>query len=689
VPKLIVYGACKKYGNGYKLCGMRKGVKRRIEELRGQIRRHDYLYYVLNQPEISDRQYDKLFTELKELEQAHPELVTADSPTQRVSGQPLEGFTTVRHAVPMLSMDNTYNADELRAFDERVRRQLGSGDYDYVVELKIDGLAISLRYEGGKLVTAATRGNGEVGDDVTTNVRTIRAIPLALLDVRKVPRVVEVRGEVYMPTKSFLELNKLRAETEEPPFANPRNAAAGSLKLLDARITATRNLSFFAYATGELTEPLGRDHYETLKRFKELGLPVNPHIRRAKDIDEVIRICLSWSDKRLSLGYLIDGMVIKVNRFEQRGILGATGRAPRWCISYKFAAEQAETVVESIDVQVGKSGILTPVANLRAVQLSGTTVKRASLHNFDEMKRLDVRVGDTVVIEKAGEIIPQVIDVKKQLRPFGAVVFKVPKKCPNCGSAVAKDEEGVYVRCTNPYCLGQLKERLKYFAGRGQMDIEHLGSALIEQLVENGLVNNFSDIYKLQKEQLVALERMAEKSADNVIKAIEGSKTRPLWRLVAALGIHHIGGQSAQILAEHFGSLEKLMNADLAELESIDQIGPVMAKSVYEYFRDPKNVAVINELLKAGVKPELPEEILGSDRLAGKIFVVTGTLRNFTRQQIEQVIKEAGGKASSNVSKKTDFVLAGEEAGSKLDKALKLGVKVINEEQFLELLKGG
>jgi len=667
---------------------MAKEAKKQIERLRREIRRHDYLYYVVNQPEISDQQYDKLFARLKALEQANPELLTLDSPTQRVSGQPLEGFTTVRHAVPMLSMDNTYNADELRAFDERVHKQLGGEDYDYVVELKIDGLAIRLRYEEGKLVTAATRGDGEVGDDVTANVRTVKAIPLVLLDGRKVPRVVEFRGEVYMPTKSFLELNKLRAETGEPPFANPRNAAAGSLKLLDARITATRNLSFFAYATGELSEPLGKDHYETLKKFKEFGLPVNPHIRRARDIDEAIKICLSWSDKRLSLGYLIDGMVIKISRFEQRDILGATGRAPRWCISYKFAAEQAETVVESIDVQVGKSGILTPVANLGAVQLSGTTVKRASLHNFDEMNRLDVRVGDTVVIEKAGEIIPQVIEVKPELRPAGAVAFRVPRKCPNCGSAVAKDKEGVYVRCTNQDCLGQLKERLKYFAGRGQMDIEHLGDSLIDQLVDNGLVNDFADIYKLERSQLAGLERMAQKSAANVIEAIEQSKRRPLWRLITALGIRHIGGQSAQILTEHFGSLEELMNADLSTLESINQIGPIMARSVYDYFRDPKNKAVVSRLLAAGVKPRSPEKARRSGKLAGKTVVVTGTLENLTRQQVEQAIKQAGGKPSSSVSKKTDLVLAGEQPGSKLDKAIKLGVKVINEKQFLELLQG-
>ena len=667
---------------------MAKDAKKRIERLRNEIRRHDYLYYVLNQPQISDRQYDKLFAELKALEQANPELVTPDSPTQRVSGRPLEGFAPVRHTIPMLSMDNTYSADELRAFDERIHKQLGGEDYDYVVELKFDGLAVSLRYEDGRLVTAATRGDGEVGDDVTANVRTIKAVPLALLDGGGIQGILEVRGEVYMPTKSFIELNKQRSKTGEPVFANPRNAAAGSLKLLDARITAARNLSFFAYAAGEVSEPLAQTHYETLQKFKQFGLPVNPHNAKAGDIEQVIDICFSWSEKRLTLDYKTDGMVIKINRFDQRDALGATGRAPRWCISYKFAAERAKTTIESIDVQVGKSGILTPVANLVPVLLAGTTVKRASLHNFDELARLDARCGDTVLIEKAGEIIPQVVEVEKELRPAGAVPFKVPAKCPNCGSAVAKDKEGVYIRCVNPDCLGQLKERLRYFAGRDQMDIEHLGPALIEQLVESGLVKNFADLYKLQKSDLMTLERMGEKSADNVIAAIEKSKARPLWRLVAGLGIRHIGGQSADILAEHFGSLDALMAADIEALQTVEQIGPKIAESVYEYFRNPANRAVIEGLLTAGVRPEQPKKVRRAGKLAGKTIVVTGTLEKFTRPQIEQAIKQAGGKPASSVSKKTDFVLAGKEPGSKLDRARQLGVKVIDEKQFQEIIKG-
>lgn len=663
-------------------------VKKRIEQLRREIRRHDYLYYVLNAPEISDHEYDALFAELKDLEAAHPDLVTADSPTQRVSGRPLEGFSTVRHAVSMLSMDNTYSADELRAFDERVRRQLDTSDYDYMVELKIDGLAVSLRYEEGTLVTGATRGNGEVGDDVTANIRTIKAIPLSLLDGDAVPAVLEVRGEVYMPTRSFVELNRIRTEAGEPPFANPRNAAAGSLKLLDARITATRNLSFFAYALGEVSQPLAGDHDRTLKRLTALGLPVNPHVWRARNIDEVIEICLAWGPKRFELDYQTDGMVVKVNRYDQRNILGATGRAPRWCIAYKFPAERAETVVESIAVQVGKSGALTPVANLSPVSLSGTIVKRASLHNFDEMRRIDVRIGDTVVIEKAGEIIPQVVEVKKEFRPAGTEPFGVPMKCPICDAEVVKDEAGVYVRCPNPQCSGQLKERLRYFAGRGQMDIERLGASLIEQLVDRGLVQGFADVYRLRKEDLAALERMGEKSAQNVLDGIEQSKTRPLWRFLAALGIRHVGGQSAQVLAQHFGSLAAVRDASREELEAIDQIGPVMAESIYAYFREPRHRAIIDDLLAAGVQPKDETTRPRTGALSGKTVVVTGSLEGFTRQQAQQAIKDAGGKASSSVSKKTDFVVAGAEPGSKLDKARELGVTVIDEQQFMEMLSG-
>jgi len=459
-----------------------KDIRKQIERLREEIRRHDVLYYVHNAPEISDREYDNLFAELKRLEKEHPELITPDSPTQRVSEQPVEGFATVAHAVPMLSIDNTYSEGELRDFDRRIAKGLEGGDYEYTVELKIDGLAVSLRYEKGRLVQGATRGDGRRGDDVTANIRTIRAVPLTL-EGDGLPDVLEIRGEVYMSKKAFAQLNAAKAAAGEPEFANPRNAAAGSLKLLDARITASRKLSFFAYALGQVSRPLAQTHYESLQKLRSFGLPVNPHTQKAANIDEVIAICRSWEGRKDKLDYPIDGMVIKVNRYDQQDRLGLTGRAPRWCIAYKFAAEQAETVVESISVQVGKTGILTPVANLKPVKLAGTTVKRASLHNFDLLQKLDVRCGDTVIIEKAGEIIPQVVDVKIQQRHlFDSRPFEIPTACPACGGRVKKDDSGVYLRCVNADCPAQLKERLEYFAGKGQMDIDTLGPALIDQL---------------------------------------------------------------------------------------------------------------------------------------------------------------------------------------------------------------
>jgi len=659
-----------------------KDIRKQIERLREEIRRHDVLYYVHNAPEISDREYDNLFAELKRLEKEHPELITPDSPTQRVSEQPVEGFATVAHAVPMLSIDNTYSEGELRDFDRRIAKGLEGGDYEYTVELKIDGLAVSLRYEKGRLVQGATRGDGRRGDDVTANIRTIRAVPLTL-EGDGLPDVLEIRGEVYMSKKAFAQLNAAKAAAGEPEFANPRNAAAGSLKLLDARITASRKLSFFAYALGQVSRPLAQTHYESLQKLRSFGLPVNPHTQKAANIDEVIAICRSWEGRKDKLDYPIDGMVIKVNRYDQQDRLGLTGRAPRWCIAYKFAAEQAETVVESISVQVGKTGILTPVANLKPVKLAGTTVKRASLHNFDLLQKLDVRCGDTVIIEKAGEIIPQVVDVKIQQRHlFDSRPFEIPTACPACGGRVKKDDSGVYLRCVNADCPAQLKERLEYFAGKGQMDIDTLGPALIDQLIRAGLVKSFADLYRLRFDQLVQLERMGDKSAANVLDSIEKSKHADLWRLIAALGIRNVGGQTAQILADEFGSLEALMNASVERLTEIEQIGPVVAESIYEYLHNPANIRVIRQMLAAGVSP-MPPKPKASAVLAGQTIVVTGTLKHFTRQQIEQTIKDHGGKTSSSVSKKTSFVLAGQDPGSKLEKARRLGVEILDEDQFL------
>ncbi len=554
-------------------------------------------------------------------------------------------------------------------------------DYDYTVEPKIDGLAISLRYEKGHLTRAATRGDGSRGDVVTGNIRTIKAVPLSLKG-ENIPDMLEVRGEVYMPKKAFAELNTLRADAGEPPFANPRNAAAGSLKLLDARITATRKLAFFAYSVGQVSAPLAQTHYDALEKLKAFGLPVNT-AEKAKNIDKVIKICLSQEKTKDSLDHQIDGMVIKINHYDQYDILGTTGRAPKWCIAYKFPAEQAETALESITVQVGKNGTLTPVANLKPVQLAGTTVKRATLHNFDQLARLDARCGDTVIIEKAGEIIPQVVEVViKQRDLFESKPFETPTQCPSCGGDVKKDEDGIYLRCIDPNCTAQLKQRLEYFVGKGQMDIDKLGPALIEQLVEKKLVKTFADIYTLRFDQLAQLERMADKSAANVADSIEKSKTQPLWRLVAALGIRNVGSQSAQILTNEFGSLDAMMNASAEQLTSIDQIGPVMAESVYKYLHDADNIKVIEAMLAAGVKPTAPKE-KASNILDGMTLVVTGTLKTLTRQQIEQMIKDHGGKTSTSVSKKTSLLVAGENAGSKLEKAKKLDVEIIDENEFI------
>lgn len=661
---------------------MSNRIRKRAETLRLSIRQHDHLYYVQNTPDISDQAYDQLFAELKALETEHPDLVSENSPTQRVSGSPSEAFESVTHTAPMLSVDNTYSDDELRAFDDRVAKQLGDEPYDYIVELKIDGLAICLRYAGGDLSLAATRGDGRTGDNVTANVRTIRSIPLTLLPGEEVPDEIEIRGEIYMPNSVFAEHNRLRHESDEPLLANPRTAAAGSLKLLDPGATASRNLAFFAYATGPLSIALGQTHWDTLARLRALGVPVNPHVQRAATIEEAIALCDAWDVRRRDLDYQIDGMVIKVNQLALREQLGSTGRAPRWCIAYKFPAEQAETVVESIDVQVGKSGILTPVANLTPVQLAGTTVKRASLHNFDELQRLDVRCHDRVVIEKAGEIIPKVIRVKHAERPAQTTIFPIPQACPDCGQATQRDTDGVYLRCVNPRCPAQLKERLKYFVGRDQMDIENFGAALIDQLVDTALVSDFSDLYTLDKAQLLSLERMAEKSVTNILDAIERSKTRPLWRFVAALGIRHIGGQSAQILANHFGTLEALMSATPAEFEAVDQIGPTMAKSLAAYFADPETRGVVERLLASGVAPTESTPNQQGQVLQGKIFVVTGTLETYTRKGIKEAIQSLGGKVAGSVSSKTDFVVVGKNPGSKHAKAVELGVEVLSERDF-------
>ncbi|HKQ47990.1 MAG TPA: NAD-dependent DNA ligase LigA [Phycisphaerae bacterium] len=663
-----------------------------IDQLREQIRRHDYLYFVDATPEISDREYDRIFARLKELEAAHPELVTPDSPTQRVGGEPLEGFAHVRHALPMMSIDNTYSEEEVREFDRRVAKGLEGRPYEYVVEPKVDGVSASLRYEKGRLVLAATRGDGRTGDDITANIRTIRAVPLSLRD-RGWPEVLEARGEVYWPRKAFDAYNERRKKEGEEPFANPRNATTGTLKSLDSRAIADRRLAFVTHGAGEIVGREFKTGDEMFKAFRGWGLPVNPHHRVCKEIEAVIAFIEEWEPRRHELEYETDGLVIKVNRIDQRAILGVTSRYPRWCIAYKYAAEQAESQLLAVDFQVGKLGTITPRAVMEPMQLSGTIVRHASLHNFDQVERLGeghdgLRIGDTVLVEKAGEIIPQVLKIMKEGKPRGARI-KPPTKCPVCKGDVAKDEGGVYVRCINPACEAQLKERLRYFCGRDQMDIEGGGEVLVNQLVDAGLVHQYADLYGLAKkrDKLLELERMGEKSADNLLAGIEESKKRPLSRVLAAMNIRHVGSSTADLLAEHFGDMEKIASATVDELDEIEGVGPELAASIHQFFNSESGRKSWQALRDAGVNIKEPKRrTSGAQPLAGKTVVVTGTLEKYSRGDIEKLIKELGGKAAGSVSKKTDFLVCGEDAGSKLDKAKELGVKVLSENEFLGLV---
>jgi DNA ligase (NAD+) len=661
----------------------------RAAELRKLLEYHNYKYYVEAQPEISDREFDRLLQELKEIEEAHPELVTPDSPTQRVGGQPIEGFVTVRHREPMLSIDNTYNAGELREFDRRVRKLLPGEPVTYVVELKIDGVAISLTYEDGQLRVGATRGDGERGDDVTHNLRTIRELPLHLRTERP-PRLLEARGEVYMTRADLARLNRERIAKGLEPFANPRNSAAGSLKLLDPRLCAKRHLRLFTYSLGATEGVAVKSHQEALDLLRGYGFPVNPHIAAFDAIDEVIAYCTSWAERRHDLPYETDGMVIKVNDNGRRRRLGATSKAPRWVVAYKFAAEQALTKLLSIEVQVGKTGILTPVAHLEPVQLAGTTVSRASLHNADEIARKDIRVGDMVLVEKAGEIIPYVIRSEPAARTGSEKIFRFPTKCPVCGAPVEREPGAAHYRCMGPSCPAQLKERLRFFAHRNAMDIEGLGTALVDQLVDAGLVRSLPDVYRLTAEQLLGLERMGKKSAQNLLDGIAASKERGLTRVLTGLGIRHVGEHVAEILAQEFGSIDDLMNSSAERLARVEGIGPERAESIHAFFHSTAGKKTVAELRDMGVK--LTEDARptraasGGANLAGKTFVVTGTLARYSREEIEGLIKQLGGKATGSVSKKTDYVIAGEKAGSKLDKALQLGVPVLNEEQFDQLI---
>lgn len=668
-------------------------TKKQIEKLRQLIRYHDYRYYVLNQPEISDKEYDELLKRLTELEKAYPELVTPDSPTQRVSGEVLEGFNTVMHRVKMLSLENTYSIDELKEWDERVHKGLGKGQkVEYVAELKIDGVSISLTYTNGVLTQGATRGDGERGEDITQNLRTIPTIPLRLIEVPRYPfpDILEVRGEVYMSKADFEVLNRERQKKGEPMFANPRNSAAGSLKLLDPSIVAKRKLRCFIHSFGLLE---GGKTFQTQWEFLEVagkwGLRTNPKSRLCSNLDEVIKHYHHWEKKRESLDYEVDGMVIKVNSFAQQRSLGATLKSPRWACAYKFPAKQATTKLKNIKVQVGRTGVITPVAELEPVECGGVIIKHATLHNFDEIERLGVRIGDRVIVERAGEVIPKIVKVVESVRTGKEKVFKIPKNCPVCNSQIAKEkEEEVAYRCINPTCAAQLERGLIHFASRTAMDIEGMGESVVIQLVRRRLVKDFADIYFLKKDDFLTLELFADKKADNLLSSIERSKKRPLSRLLYALGIRHVGEKAAYVLANRFGSLDKLIKVKENELSQIYEIGEVMAKSIVDFFQQDSIKRLVQKLKKAGVNMVEPKRrpFSRSGAFVDKTVVFTGELSEFTRSEAERLVRDMGGSTPSSVSKKTDYVVVGENPGSKYDKAKKLGVKIIDEVEFKRLL---
>lgn len=659
-------------------------ARRRIKELRRIIEHHNYLYHVLNAPEISDEEYDRLFRGLQALEAAFPDLVTLDSPTQRVGAAPSEAFATVRHPQPMLSLANAFDAEELRAWARRVQTGLGGQPVSYVCELKIDGAAVSLTYDRGLFMRGATRGDGVQGEDVTSNLRTIKSLPLRLRADRP-PALLEVRGEAYLPIQAFQALNRERAAAGEPEFANPRNAAAGSLRQLDPRVTAARPLDIFVYGIGAAEGIARKTHEATLTWLKSAGFKVNPPIRLCSSLDDVLAYIREWTAHRAELAYATDGVVVKVNELRQQAELGATSQAPRWAIAFKFPAEQATTQVKDILVYVGRTGALTPVAALEPVHVSGVTVTSATLHNEDEVRRKDVRIGDWVVVQRAGEVIPEVVHVLTERRAGTERAFAMPSTCPSCGAAVHRPEGEAVVRCTNASCPAQALGRLIHFCSRDAMNIEGVGPKLLQQLLQTHLVRNPTDLYALQMEQLTALERMAEKSAQNVLDSIAGSKRTTLARFLYALGIRHVGAHIAELLAEHFGSLQRLMAAGFEEIRDVPGVGPTIAESVLTFFQQPENRRLIAKLQKADVRPEVAAKPARGP-LAGKQFVFTGTLAGFPRSQAETLVNERGGAVSSDVSRKTDYLVAGADPGSKLEKAKKLGVAILSEEKFVKLV---
>jgi len=683
-----------------------------IESLRDEIRRHEYRYYVLDDPEISDAEFDRLMNELKKLEAAHPELITPDSPTQRVGGKPREGFVKVPHSAPMLSLDNAYSEEELRDWERRVHELGGRNDIEYVCELKLDGMSLALRYEDGKLVRGITRGDGGIGEDVTSNVRTVRSVPLSISHdkLRKagIPADFEVRGEMLMPIASFKKMNDERAKQELSQFANPRNATAGTVRQLEPSITAQRRLDFFAYmliastttgesarrstnfeagGTGAPARAIFSNHWETLNALDSAGFKVNPRRSLAENFDEVWKFIGQWEEKRETLPYEIDGVVIKVNSTPLQRELGFTGKAPRWAIAYKYAARGGVTQIENIHVQVGRTGKLTPVAGLKPVPIGGTTVSRATLHNMDEIERLGVKIGDWVEVERGGDVIPKVTKVVDDKdHPRGHKSFHMPEKCPVCGGHVVRAEGEADHRCVNQKCPAKLRETILHFASRGVMNIDGMGDALVNQLTERGMVKDIADIYKLTKDQLLSLERMGNKSAENVLREIQNSKKLPLERVIYGLGIRFVGERTAQFLAEHLGDLVALEKAGEEELQQVEEVGPRIAKSIVEFFAEPKNRELVEELRAAGLTLKGKKKERGT-KLAGKTFVLTGTLANYTRDEAKKLIEDAGGKVAASVSKKTDYVVAGTDAGSKLEKAKELGIAVVDENGVEDLLK--
>jgi DNA ligase (NAD+) len=657
---------------------------RRILKLRRDIEYHEKKYYVDSDPQISDFEFDQLVRELQDLERRFPDLITPESPTQRVGEKPVAAFPTVAHGQPMLSLDNCYTVEELREFEGRIRRLLPDEKVEFITELKIDGLSMSILYREGKYVQAVTRGDGLRGDDVSANVKTIRSLPLVVGEKRG----VEVRGEVYLPFPSFRLLNRQQEDQGKPPFANPRNAASGSIRLLDSKEVGRRRLDAFLYYI--FIE--GREmptQWEGLEKLRAEGFKINPHSRHCRTLDEVIAYWEEWREKRDSLDYDVDGIVIKVNSAEQRAALGTTAKSPRWAVSFKFPARQATTRILGIRVQVGRTGALTPVADLEPVRLSGTTITRSTLHNEDELRRLDIRVGDWVLLERSGDVIPKVVAVMKERRTGDEKKFVFPKRCPVCGSAAFRPEDEVISRCTNPSCPAKLRESLLHFASRRAMDIEGLGDALVDQLLEKKLVGSIPDIYSLRLEDLVSLERMGPKSSQNLLEEIEHSKSRDLASLVFALGIRHVGERLALTLAGHFRTLDSLAAASAEKLTQVEDIGPKVAEGILFFFRQPETTALIRRLREAGLNFEARAERRGAQPLAGKTFVLTGTLAGLERDKAKELIESRGGKVTSSVSSRTDYLVVGESPGSKLDMARELGVPTLNEKDFLKLVGKG